>query len=294
VSFEERLALMVDREVYERADKRHPALLKRARLKYPLSCTADIDSRAGLVFERTALMRLALSRWVEDGTSILVPEPIGSASRGWPVPWRNASGRGQSALYLRVPRLTEELRILHGNGGLTRWLAAVSRTDLLLLDDRVLASMDGPIRADLMEVIDDRAGTRAMIITSQLPVERWYAWIYGASIADARQDGQPRGLPTRPPTCRRLPASSTGPDHRRFRRASNTSNSPCAAQVSQARQRPPRTPPTSPPTLIPTISNAQNQHRAPNRSGSRNHRSRSPRYTMRRSCDCLGAGLVAR
>ena len=72
LSFEERLALMVDREVHQRADKRHAALLKRARLKYPQACIEDVDGRAGRGFERTALMSLALSRWVEDGAAILV------------------------------------------------------------------------------------------------------------------------------------------------------------------------------------------------------------------------------
>jgi DNA replication protein DnaC len=189
LSFEERLALMVDREVHQRADKRHAALLKRARLKYPQACIEDVDGRAGRGFERSALMSLALSRWVEDGAAILVTGPTGSG-KSWLACAlaQYACRRGQSALYLRVPRLAEELRILHGNGGFTRWLAAVARTDVLLLDDWALAAMDGPTRADLMEVIDDRAGTRATIIASQLPVEHWHAWIGDASIADAILD----------------------------------------------------------------------------------------------------------
>lgn len=189
LSFEERLALMVDREVHQRADKRHAALLKRARLKYPQACIEDVDGRAGRGFERTALMSLALSRWVEDGTALLVTGPTGSG-KSWLACAlaQYACRRGQSALYLRVPRLAEELRILHGNGGFTRWLAAVARTDVLLLDDWALAAMDGPTRSDLMEVIDDRAGSRATIITSQLPVEHWHAWIGDATIADAILD----------------------------------------------------------------------------------------------------------
>jgi len=189
LSFEERLALMVDREVHQRADKRHAALLKRARLKYPQACIEDVDGRAGRGFERTALMSLALSRWVEEGTAVLVTGPTGSG-KSWLACAlaQYACRRGQSALYLRVPRLAEELRILHGNGGFTRWLATVARTDVLLLDDWALAAMDGPTRADLMEVIDDRAGTRATIITSQLPVEHWHAWIGDATIADAILD----------------------------------------------------------------------------------------------------------
>ena len=67
-------------------------------------------------------------------------------------------------------------------------------------------------------------------------------------------DGQPCGLPMRPPTGRRLPTSSTGPHHRRSR---STSNTPLAAQQWQRQQHPARRPSTSQFTLTPTISTAQ-------------------------------------
>ena len=134
--FEERLALMVDREVHQRGDKRRAGLLKRAQLKYPQACIEDVDGRAGRGFERPALMSLALSRWIEDGTAILITGPAGSG-KSWLACAlaQYACRRGHSALYLRAPRLAEELRILHGNGGFSRWLAAVARTDVLVLDD---------------------------------------------------------------------------------------------------------------------------------------------------------------
>ena len=189
LSFEERLALMVDREVHHRDDRRRAALMKKAGLKYPQACIEDVDSKPGRGFDRSSLMSLALSRWVEDGTAILVTGPTGSG-KSWLACAlaQYACRRGHSALYLRVPRLAEDLRVLHGNGGFGRWLAAVARTDVLLLDDWGLAAMDGPTRADLMEVIDDRAGTRPTIVTSQLPVEHWHAWIGDATIADAILD----------------------------------------------------------------------------------------------------------
>src|SRR5438132_6081554 len=189
LSFEERLALMVDREVHHRGDKRRAALLKRAGLKYSQACIEDVDGRAGRGFERSALMSLALSRWVEDGTAILATGPTGSG-KSWLACAlaQYACRRGHSALYLRVPRLGEELRVLHGNGGFSRWLAAVARTQVLILDDWGLAALDGPTRSDLMEVIDDRAGTRSTIVTSQLPVEPWPAWIGDATVADAILD----------------------------------------------------------------------------------------------------------
>ena len=189
LSFEERLALMVDREVHHRGDKRRAALLKKAGLKYPQACIEDVDGRAGRGFDRGALMSLALSRWVEDGTAILATGPTGSG-KSWLACAlaQYACRRAHSALYLRTPRLAEELRILHGNGGFTRWLAAVARTDVLVLDDWGMSALDGPTRSDLMEIIDDRAGTRATIVTSQLPVEHWHAWIGDATIADAILD----------------------------------------------------------------------------------------------------------
>jgi len=189
LSFEERLALVVDREVNQRGDKRRAALLKKAGLKYSQACIEDVDGRAGRGFERSAVMSLALSRWVEDGTPILLTGPTGSG-KSWLACAlaQYACRRGHTALYLRTPRLAEELRILHGNGGFSRWLAAVARTDVLVLDDWGIAALDGPTRADLMELIDDRAGTRATIVTSQLPVEHWHAWIGDATVADAILD----------------------------------------------------------------------------------------------------------
>jgi len=167
--FEERLALIVDREVNQRGDKRRAALLKKAGLKYAQACIEDVDGRAGRGFERSAMMSLALSRWVEDGTPILVTGPTGSG-KSWLACAlaQYACRRGHSALYLRTPRLAEELRILHGNGGFSRWLAAVARTDVLVLDDWGLAALDGPTRSDLMEVIADRASTGTRGSATQL------------------------------------------------------------------------------------------------------------------------------
>ena len=99
-----------------------------------------------------------------------------------------ACRRGHSALYLRVPRLGEELRIRHGNGTFGKWLLQLAKTDVLVLDDWGMAALDSQTRADLLEIIDDRAATRATVITSQLPIEHWHAWVGDATIADAILD----------------------------------------------------------------------------------------------------------
>ena len=189
MSFEERLALLVDREVHWRSDKRQARLLKAAHLKYPQACIEDIDTRAGRGLDRSAVMSLALGNWIESGHSVLVTGLTG-AGKTWLACAlaQYACRRGHTALYQRVPRLCEELRIRHGNGTFGKWLIALAKTDVLLLDDWGMAGIDSQTRADLLEIIDDRAGNKATIITSQLPIEHWHAWIGDATIADAILD----------------------------------------------------------------------------------------------------------
>ena len=189
ISFEERLALLVDREVHWRNDKRQMRLLKDARLKYPQASIEDLDTRAGRGLDRKAVMSLALGGWIESGHSVLITGPTG-AGKSWLACAlaQYACRRCHSALYQRVPRLGEELRIRHGNGTFGKWLIQLAKTDILLLDDWGMAGIDSQTRADLLEIIDDRAANKATIITSQLPIEHWHAWIGDPTIADAIVD----------------------------------------------------------------------------------------------------------
>jgi len=189
MSFEERLALLVDREVHGRQDRRCARLLKLAKLKYPQAAIEDLDSRATRGLERSAVMSLALGEWVNSGHAVLITGPTG-AGKSWLACAlaQHACRRGHSALYQRVPRLGEELNIRHANGTFTRWLDTLKNTDVLLLDDWGMSPMERQTRADLLEIIDDRAGQRATIVTSQLPIEHWHEWIGDATIADAMLD----------------------------------------------------------------------------------------------------------
>ena len=183
------LALLVDLEVHWRSDKRQARLLKAARLKFTQACIEDIDTRAGRGLDRSAVMSLALGQWIERGHSVLITGLTG-AGKTWLACSlaQYACGHGKSALYQRVPRLGEELRIRRSNGTFGKWLIALASTDVLLLDDWGMAALDSQTRSDLLEIIDDRAGNKATIITSQLPIEHWHAWIGDATVADAILD----------------------------------------------------------------------------------------------------------
>jgi DNA replication protein DnaC len=189
LSFEERLALLVDREVQARDERKRTRLLQRAQLKYTTATLEDASFDGVRGMDRATLMSLALSGWIEQGQTLTL-----SGATGLGKTWlacalgQYACRQGYSVQYLRVPRLAEELRILHASGEFRRWLTQLAKTDVVILDDWATGSIDAVTRADLLEIIDDRACVRATIITHQLPIEHWHGWIGDATVADAILD----------------------------------------------------------------------------------------------------------
>ena len=99
-----------------------------------------------------------------------------------------AARSGFSVLYVRAARLFDELQVAHGDGSFSRRLAQLARLDLLVIDDFAIAPMGAPERNDLLELLDDRIGTRSTLITSQLPVKAWHTYLNDPTLADAILD----------------------------------------------------------------------------------------------------------
>jgi len=189
LSFDERLAMLVQRELHLREDRKRTRLLQRAKLKYAQAAIEDLDTRPGRGLERAALIDLATGGWVRRGETIVLTGPTG-VGKTWLACAlaQQACREGHGCLYLRVPRLAEELRALHASGGFGHWLQALAKTDVLVLDDWGVSALDAATRSDLMEIIDDRAALKATIISAQLPIDHWHGWIGDASVADAILD----------------------------------------------------------------------------------------------------------
>lgn len=99
-----------------------------------------------------------------------------------------ACRQGLSALYLRAPRLFEELRLCHADGSFRKRLAAIAKVDLVLIDDFAIAPIGAHERNDLLELLDDRVGARSTLLTSQLPLDHWHDYIGDPTLADAILD----------------------------------------------------------------------------------------------------------
>ena len=114
LAFEERLALLVDREVLHRENRRLDRLLKAARLRVP-ACIEDIDYRHPRGLERSRMAALASSDWIRQSLNLCITGPTGCGKTWLACALGNQACRqGLSVRYLRVPRLFEQLRIAHG------------------------------------------------------------------------------------------------------------------------------------------------------------------------------------
>jgi len=187
--FEERLALLVQREIDWRDDKRLTRLLKAARLKVSAACIEDINWRASRGLDRHLITALAGGDWVRHARTILITGATGTGKTWLSCALAQQAARcGFTVLYTRTTRLLQELRVAHGDGSFSRRLAALARIDVLVLDDFAGAPMEAAERTDLLELLDDRVGAKATLITSQLAVKAWHAWLDDPTVADAILD----------------------------------------------------------------------------------------------------------
>jgi len=189
LSFEQRLALLVQQECDSRHQRRCARLLQQARLKYPQAAIEDFDARPNRGIERTTLTSLALGDWIASGSAVILTGATGCGKTWLACALAQyACRQGRSVRYLRIPRLAEELRVLRAAGSYAKWLTQLAKVELIVLDDWGLVGLDALTRDTLMEMLDDRGAARATLVTSQLPIEHWHAWINEPAIADAMLD----------------------------------------------------------------------------------------------------------
>jgi DNA replication protein DnaC len=189
LSFDERLGLLVDRELAHRDNRRIARLLREAKLKAPLACVEDIRYGAGRKLDKAAMVQFGSCQWIRAQQNLIVTGATGCGKTWLACALGNAACRqGLSVAYVRAPRLFEELHIMHADGSFGKRLSALAKTDLLILDDWALNPLNQAGRADLLEILDDRVGTRSTLITSQLPTEHWHGYLNDPTLADAILD----------------------------------------------------------------------------------------------------------
>ena len=160
------LALLLEREVTLRRQKRFEARARAARLRQQAS-VEDVDFRAARGLDRGLFLELASCACALGHT---------------------ACREDLSVAYHRAPRLFAALVLARGDGRYAKLLRSLARVDLLIIDDWGPETLDDQQRRDLLEIVEDRHERRSTIVTSQVPVDRWYEIIGNPTMADAVLD----------------------------------------------------------------------------------------------------------
>jgi DNA replication protein DnaC len=188
LSFEDRLGLLVERELSCREDRRLTRLLQLAKLHVP-ACAEDIDFRTPRGLDKGVMLRLASCAWVRNNEVVLISGATGTGKSFLACALGHSACRhGVATRYFRFSRLLGELSLARADGSYPKFLEKLARTQLLILDDFGLSPLTDAERRDLLEVLEDRYGRRATLITSQLPLEHWHTAVGDTTFADAILD----------------------------------------------------------------------------------------------------------
>ena len=188
LSFDERIALLVDREVTYRKNIKTNRLIKTAKLKQR-ALPEDIDYKHPRDLKKSQLADLLSCQWIQQHNNVLL-----TGSTGCGKTWlacalgMQACRQGLSVRYFRSARLFADLSIAHGDGRYLRLIKQLSKVDLLILDDWGLEKLNLVQRNDLLEIMEDRHGSKSTLIAGQIPVNQWHKAIGDATLADAILD----------------------------------------------------------------------------------------------------------
>lgn len=188
LSFEERLALLVDQECTRRQDNRVRRYIHAAGFPLPASLE-DLDLSPARGLERRLVLELGQCHWIASHHNLIVLGPTGGGKTFLACAFGTAACRsGYSVRYARTSRLLHALDLARQDGSLVAQLRSLARTDLLILDDWMRDALTVPDARALLEILEDRFAVASTLLASQVPVAEWHARLPDPTLADAILD----------------------------------------------------------------------------------------------------------
>ena len=188
LDFEDRLALLVERQWLWRENRGLAVRLKTAQLKINASLE-DLDYRSARGLKRAQIDQLRATPWVKEHRNCLITGPTGSGKTYLACAvGAQACREGHRTLYFYAPKFFRALETARADGSLLPLLKKLARAPLILVDDLGIASVPGKLYREFLEMLDDRQGQGATLITSQFPISQWHEVIADPTVADAILD----------------------------------------------------------------------------------------------------------
>ena len=179
---------MIQTELCIRDRKLAEKLLKAAKLRYKvfiedIACSVERNLTEGRLAE------VADCNFIRRGENLLITGLTGcgksylACALGY-----QACTLGLSTLFLSMNHFADELTKARLEGTYQKLIRKLGKKDLLILDDFGLQPLTPEARLALLTLLEDRYEEKSVIITSQLPLDRWYDYIAEPTLADAIMD----------------------------------------------------------------------------------------------------------
>jgi DNA replication protein DnaC len=182
------LAQLLDAELLYRTHRRTQTAIRNARFRYAARVEEIICSQDRNL-SRETLSLLADGSYIDRGENVIICGATGcgksylASALGY-----QACMQGRKVGYFSLPRLLHQLKHDKVDGTFRKEMERMEKMNLLILDDWGLNPLDTQARLTLLQIIEDRHGRYATIITSQLPVSSWHQYINENTLADAILD----------------------------------------------------------------------------------------------------------
>ncbi len=188
LSFEERLALLVDLECIHRNNNRLRRRLKKAQLH--LSATLeDFDFSPSRGVEQSLVLELAQGNWILNHLNAIVSGPTGAGKTFLGCALGHAACRADFTVrYFRTPRFLQDLKLAHADGSYPKLLSSLAKFQLLIFDDWMRDALTLVQSQDLLDILDDRYGRSSTMVVTQVPVNSWFERFPDPTIGDAVLD----------------------------------------------------------------------------------------------------------
>ena len=182
------IAQLVQSEQLSRMNEKTTYYLRQAKLRLPATIE-QIECSQTRNLTKQQLAILAEGRYIQQGENVLITGSTGCGKSFLACALgHQACLQGHKTNYLNMNRLIEKVTLSKLDGSYIKLLNHLEKQTLIILDDFGLQNLGQDARLTLLQLLEDRYGKKSIIVTSQLPVAKWYEYINDPTLADAILD----------------------------------------------------------------------------------------------------------